>query len=103
MTMTKQCLLSFQIWSLQEQVLCDAVEMDACHILLGRQWLFDRKVHHGGRENTYEFKKDGQWYKLAPKLENVVETTADYRGISMNNSSVMLCLGKELLKEEKKA
>jgi hypothetical protein len=40
-TMTEQCLLSFQIGSLQEQVLCDVVEMDVCHILLGRPWLFD--------------------------------------------------------------
>jgi hypothetical protein len=57
---TKQCLLNFQIRSFQENVLCDVIEMDACHILLGRPWLFDSQVHHDGKENTYEFKKDGQ-------------------------------------------
>nr|XP_024926556.1 uncharacterized protein LOC112490622 [Ziziphus jujuba var. spinosa] len=30
-------------------------EMDACHILLGRPWLFDRNVQHTGRQNTYSF------------------------------------------------
>ena len=47
---------------------CDVVEMDASHILLGRPWLFDRKVDHDGKENTYEFKKDGKWVKLTPIL-----------------------------------
>ena len=56
-------------------MLCDVVEMDACHILLGRPWLFDKKSHHDGKAKTYEFKKDGQQYKLTPMLENTVQTT----------------------------
>ena len=28
--------------------------MDACHILLGRPWQFDRNMIHQGKENTYE-------------------------------------------------
>ena len=47
--------------------------MDVSLILLGIPWLFDQQVHHDVKENTYEFKKDGQWYKLTPMLENVVE------------------------------
>lgn len=78
--------------------------MDACHIVLGRPWLFDRQVHHDGRANTYEFKKDGQRYKLTPMLENAAEATTDYRGTSMSNSNIMLlCSAKEFLKEEKRA
>ena len=34
--------------------------MDACHLLLGRPWLFDRKVMHDGYLNTYTFQKDGK-------------------------------------------
>ena len=75
--------------------MCDVVEMDACHIFLIRPWLFDRKVNHDGRENTYEFKKDGHRYKLTPTLENATET-------SMSNSSIMLCSAREFSKEEKK-
>ena len=69
--------------------------MDACHIHLGIPWLFDRKVHHDGGENTYAFKKDEHRYKLTPMLENAIET-------SMSNSSIMLYLAKEFLKEERK-
>ena len=54
--------------------MCDVVEMDACHTLLGILWLFDRNVFHDGRENTYEFKKDGQQHKLASMLENTMTT-----------------------------
>jgi hypothetical protein len=49
--------------------------MDACHVLLGRPWLFDRKIFHDGRENTYESKKDGEWYRLESMLENAMTTT----------------------------
>ena len=52
--------MSFQIGIFSEQVLCDVVEMDACHILLRRPWMFDRKALYDGRENSYEFVKDGQ-------------------------------------------
>jgi hypothetical protein len=63
---TEQYLLSFQIGSFSEQVLCDVIKMDACHVLLGRPWMFDRKVFHDGRENSYEFFKDGHRYELVP-------------------------------------
>ncbi|KAI9191530.1 hypothetical protein LWI28_009631 [Acer negundo] len=29
--------------------------MDACHLLLGRPWQYDRKVFHDGYKNTYSF------------------------------------------------
>ena len=29
--------------------------MDACHLLLGRPWQYDRKVTHDGHANTYSF------------------------------------------------
>ncbi|GJX06815.1 reverse transcriptase domain-containing protein [Tanacetum coccineum] len=40
--------------------------MDACHILLGRPWLYDHRVKHDGYRNTYTFKKDGVSITLAP-------------------------------------
>nr|GEW36159.1 RNA-directed DNA polymerase [Tanacetum cinerariifolium] len=42
------------------------IPMDACHILLGRPWLYDRRVKHDGYRNTYTFKKDGVSITLAP-------------------------------------
>lgn len=69
--------------------------MDTCHVL-GMPWLFDRKVHHDGRENTYEFKKDGKWYKLTPMLKNIEETTNTCGETITSSNKIMLCSGKEL-------
>ena len=54
-TVTKQCLLILQIGDFKEQALFDVVEMDVCHILLGMPSMFDQKVFHDGRKNSYEF------------------------------------------------
>ena len=40
--------------------------MDACHILLGRSWQYDRHAKHDGFRNTYTLKKDGVNITLAP-------------------------------------
>jgi hypothetical protein len=65
-TMTEKCLLTFHIGIFNEQVLGNVIETNACHVLLRRPWMFDRKVFHDGRENSYDFFKDGQCYKLVP-------------------------------------
>ncbi|TYJ95781.1 Integrase, catalytic core [Cucumis melo var. makuwa] len=41
--------------SYKDQIVCDVIEMDVCHILLGRPWQFDVQSMHRGRENTFEF------------------------------------------------
>ena len=86
-TIIEQCLLSFHIGSFSEQVLCDVVEMDACHILLEIPSMFDRKVLHDGKENSYEFVKDGQCYKLMPMLENGGETSNNQNVKDNNNKN----------------
>jgi len=40
--------------------------MYACHVLLGRPWLFDRRVFHDGRMNTYTLHKDQKKITLTP-------------------------------------
>ncbi|KAJ1419599.1 hypothetical protein SESBI_14926 [Sesbania bispinosa] len=40
--------------------------MDACHLLLGRPWKYDRHALYDGHENTYSFVKDGVKIRLAP-------------------------------------
>jgi len=47
--MTKWCLLKFQIGYFKEQVLCDVVKMDVCHIRILILWMFDRNFFHDGR------------------------------------------------------
>jgi hypothetical protein len=87
-TVTEQCLLSFQTGSFSEKVLCNMIEMDACHVFLWRLWMFDRKVFHGGRENSYEFFKDGQRYKLVPMLEKNMDSN-NSKGMDNSNNKVM--------------
>ncbi|XP_074304891.1 uncharacterized protein LOC141639743 [Silene latifolia] len=57
----EQALISFSIGqAYTDEVMCDIIPMDACHILLGRPWEFDRSIVHHGRNNTYSFTKDGE-------------------------------------------
>jgi hypothetical protein len=48
------CLVLFYIGKkYYDQVCCDVIPMDACHLLLGCSW----KVQYDGFENTYSFNK----------------------------------------------
>lgn len=93
--------IKFSNWESSEKVLCDVVDMDSCHIFLGRPWLFHRNVSHDGKENTYEFKKDGKQYKLTLMMENTI-TTKENKHVNVDNSHIMFCSAKEFLKEGKK-
>ena len=64
---SSQCLVSLSIGkNYKDDIWCDIVPMDACHVLLGRPWLFDRKVMHDGRMNTYTFTKHHKKITLTP-------------------------------------
>ena len=72
----KRCMVSFSIRKkFQDSVFCDVVKMDACHLLLGRPWQYDRHTNHDGRKNTYNLYKDGQHYTLLPMKEKVILKT----------------------------
>lgn len=62
----QQCLVDFNVGRYHDQVLWDILPMDACHLLLGRPWKFDRRAIHDGWKNTYTFVKDGVKYNLNP-------------------------------------
>ena len=62
---SSQCLLSLSIGqTYKDEIWCDVLPMDVCHILLGRPWMFDRNVLHDGCLNTYSFAKDGRTITL---------------------------------------
>jgi hypothetical protein len=68
---TKRCLVSFSIGNrYKDKMLCDVVAMDACHLLLGRPWQYDRGAHHDGRKNTYSFIIGKVKITLLPSLGN---------------------------------
>jgi len=44
-----RCLVSFSIGkNYQDELWCDVIDIDACHILLGRPWLYDDRVMRDG-------------------------------------------------------
>ena len=77
MKVTKRCLVPFSIWKKYfDEVWCDVVPMDACHILLGRPWQYDRQMMHDGKKNTYTLSKDNQQFTLLPMKEKVTSKSS---------------------------
>lgn len=48
------------------EIWCDILPMDACHVLLGRPWQFDHRVIHDGYWNTYSFTHNDRKIVLTP-------------------------------------
>ncbi|KAJ0030367.1 hypothetical protein Pint_14242 [Pistacia integerrima] len=64
---SKRCCVQFSIGDkYQDEVWCDVVPMDACQLLLGRPWQYDRQALHDGYKSMYSFKKDGVRVMLTP-------------------------------------
>ncbi|KAI0522935.1 hypothetical protein KFK09_005324 [Dendrobium nobile] len=63
---TKRCLVHFSIGKFKDQAWCDVQPMDACHLLLGRPWQFDRKTVHNGFANTYTLTQGPETIVLMP-------------------------------------
>ena len=64
---THTCRFSFSIGkNYLDEVKCDVVEMDACHIILGRPWQSDVDAVHNGQANTYTFMRRGKKITLVP-------------------------------------
>lgn len=59
-------MVNFDIRPFKDEVLCDVVDMEACHVLLGRPWWFDRWVIHDCRKSTITVKKNGRKFVLIP-------------------------------------
>nr|GEV47197.1 hypothetical protein [Tanacetum cinerariifolium] len=64
---TQWCLVHFSIGNTYtDEVWREVITMDACHLLLGRLWQYDRHTKHNGFRNTYSFSKDGLNIVIAP-------------------------------------
>jgi hypothetical protein len=91
---SRQCKVEFKIGSYKDEVLCDVIPMDVCHVLLGRPWKYDRNFIHDGRKNTYTLEKNGCKHMLFSLEDKGVKEEA--------SPSILLMSGKDLLKEVKK-
>ncbi|XP_059294604.1 uncharacterized protein LOC132047602 [Lycium ferocissimum] len=63
---TRQAFIKFKIGKYQDEILCDVVPMQACHLLLGRPWQYDRSTKHDGRTNRYTLVHNGLNHVLCP-------------------------------------
>ncbi|RVW94306.1 Retrovirus-related Pol polyprotein from transposon 297 [Vitis vinifera] len=71
-----------------ESVWCEVLPIKVSHILLGRPWLFDRRVRHDGYENTYalihnEHKKILRPMKEVPQIKKSEENAQPKNVITM--------------------
>ncbi|XP_077250030.1 uncharacterized protein LOC143889637 [Tasmannia lanceolata] len=89
---TKRCLVSFSIGEkYKDKVWCDLVPMDACHILLGRPWQYDRGIVHDGKANTYTFYKDKRKLVLVPSKGD---------NSKLNQEKRVSCLSRQEFEQE---
>ncbi|KAJ9566128.1 hypothetical protein OSB04_002094 [Centaurea solstitialis] len=109
-TVSKRALVHFSIGTrYKDDVWCDVVSMDACHLLLGRPWEYDRNVVHDGRANTYSFVFDGVKITLVPskpkelvvKPSGTLLTLAQFDEELGSAESVFVLIGKEVAEEVK--
>ena len=63
---TRTTCVHFTIGTYVDFVDCDVVPMQACSLLLGRPWQYDRESVHNGRTNTYSLMHDGKKIGLKP-------------------------------------
>ena len=61
---TEWCKVSFSIGKYVDEVYCDVVDMNACHILFGHPWQYDVDAKHLDRKNVYKLEKAGVRYTL---------------------------------------
>ncbi|PKI51038.1 hypothetical protein CRG98_028563 [Punica granatum] len=66
---TERCKVPFSIVKYRDEVYCDVVDMEACHLLFGRPWQYDTDAKHHGKENVYQLVKEGVRYTLVPLSE----------------------------------
>ena len=67
---SEKCVVKFKIGHYFDEVLCDIMPIDYCHILLGGPWKYDRYVVHDGRLNQYTLWVNGKKKILLPLIES---------------------------------
>lgn len=99
-TVARQVSVAFSIGSYLDTVCCDVFPMDACHLLLGRPWQFDKDATHRGKHNTYSFAFKGRTITLLPSPEQTnseessATTTTNTTTPTKTTGSTLLTLPK---------
>lgn len=94
----------------QDLISWDIVDMSACHLLLGRSWLFDTNDIHQGRDNTYTIIWQDKKITLIPitptnialsmsqpkKLTLLVTSTKEFNHILFDRKQVVILLSRQI-------
>ncbi|XP_010445703.1 PREDICTED: uncharacterized protein LOC104774097 [Camelina sativa] len=94
---SRRCHVPFSIGvNYKDMVCCDILPMDACHILLGRPWQYDRRVYHDGFTNTYAFTFEDKKIKLLPVQDSTdtltpqIESAPSVRDVVVSKPALFL-------------
>ncbi|XP_011002776.1 PREDICTED: uncharacterized protein LOC105109690 [Populus euphratica] len=94
---TEVCHIKFSIGkNYANEVTCDVVEMDACHIILGRPWQYDVDATYRGRDNVYVFMKGGLMVVLGPIKKEFASIKPKLQG-----KPILLVYGGKFMEEIK--
>jgi len=64
---TEICRVPISIGKIyKDEVVCDVIDMDASHVLLGRPWQYDVDITYKGWDNTYLFTWGSHKIAMAP-------------------------------------
>ncbi|KAL7610415.1 hypothetical protein Lser_V15G14297 [Lactuca serriola] len=91
----------------KDDVWCDVVAMDACHLLLGKPWEYDHNIDHIGWTNTYSFLFGGVKITLVPNKPKEPISRPSGTLLTLNQfedeleakGEIFVLLGKEVAKE----
>ncbi|XP_051125929.1 uncharacterized protein LOC127247897 [Andrographis paniculata] len=72
-----------------DSIWCDVVPMDACQILLGRPWQFDRNVIHDGRKYTYSFIFSGVKIVKLPSVLKLLTPVSPAKVLFLNYATFL--------------
>jgi hypothetical protein len=106
----QRCFVKFSLGKKYvDEAWCDVIPMTVCHMLLGRPWLYDRRVLYDGYANTYSFNFQGKKFVLDPlqisefdtKKEVVpVLTIRKFSRIVEAENMVLLIVNREVKQED---
>ena len=92
---TRRALVTFSIGdAYHDKIYCDIAPMDACHLLLGRPWEFDRRIIHDGFLNTYTFTFNNRTFTLKLSLPSSSPPTTPSPARPTTSSNPLLLLHK---------
>ncbi|XP_020697731.1 uncharacterized protein LOC110110544 [Dendrobium catenatum] len=75
-TVTEMCRVTFSIGKHYVcEVLCDIIEMDICHLILGRPWQYDMGAIYDCRQNVYTVDWKGKKLRLCPQTPTLSGST----------------------------